>query len=261
MYNKIMSHEVVADLHTHTTFSGHAFSTISENIAAGGENGMSYIACTDHFIGDLGTTPHHRSQEWLNIQNERYRIMDMEKVVNTFKYGRPLVIQSAEFNLDTPVDKILMEQLTWRPIGLHNWFFQDPHRVNPAVLARLYFNAISDGFNAFVHIERCRGYFQNAEDCYYFLHELVDLAVEHDIWLEVNETSLRTSVLRHAITDWLVYAASKRAKIYLGSDAHIAHRVGKFPKALHLLNSLEYPRELILNLDIEAVQRLQRYIP
>jgi putative hydrolase len=38
----------IADLHTHTLFTAHAYSTITENATAAAAHGMIAMACTDH---------------------------------------------------------------------------------------------------------------------------------------------------------------------------------------------------------------------
>lgn len=40
----------VADMHTHTLASDHAYSTISENAASAAKAGLSYLGMTDHCI-------------------------------------------------------------------------------------------------------------------------------------------------------------------------------------------------------------------
>ena len=42
-------YSILTDLHTHTIYSGHAFSTIGENAAEAARNGLEAIAMTDHF--------------------------------------------------------------------------------------------------------------------------------------------------------------------------------------------------------------------
>ena len=43
----INKEDILADLHTHTLFSKHAYSTVEENIEAARNKGLSYIAITD----------------------------------------------------------------------------------------------------------------------------------------------------------------------------------------------------------------------
>ena len=44
--------DIVADMHTHTIFSQHAFSTIQENLAAAHAQGMKYMVTCDHYYND-----------------------------------------------------------------------------------------------------------------------------------------------------------------------------------------------------------------
>ena len=40
--------KIIADTHTHTLMSTHAYSTIIENIAEAKKKGLKFIAITDH---------------------------------------------------------------------------------------------------------------------------------------------------------------------------------------------------------------------
>ena len=40
--------KIVADLHIHTVSSGHAYSTVMENVRAAADKGLEMIAITDH---------------------------------------------------------------------------------------------------------------------------------------------------------------------------------------------------------------------
>ena len=48
----IKEKDIIADMHTHTTFSKHAFSSVKENINAARERKLKYIAITDHYFGN-----------------------------------------------------------------------------------------------------------------------------------------------------------------------------------------------------------------
>ena len=47
----------VADIHTHSVISQHAYSTIDENAKAAKEKGLKLIAMTDHTPGMKNTAP------------------------------------------------------------------------------------------------------------------------------------------------------------------------------------------------------------
>ena len=52
-------YSILTDLHTHTIYSGHAFSTISENAAEAARKGLEAIGMTDHFSSFM--TPRERT--------------------------------------------------------------------------------------------------------------------------------------------------------------------------------------------------------
>ena len=68
----IKQKDIIADLHIHTIASLHAHSTLYECIQEAAENGMKYIAITDHYYGD-GTE--------LYRKNEINRLANLEKSV------------------------------------------------------------------------------------------------------------------------------------------------------------------------------------
>ena len=244
----------MADMHTHTIFSLHAHSTVLANMQAAKSRGLKFLAVTDHFYQDGSS---------LNQKNEVTRIRHLEETLNTG--GEPYVFAGAEFNIGQEIRKRhQLEKLRWRPIGLHAWFI-DRKNLTLEKLLKL-FDEATAWHNAFVHIEReidkldhsRHGKILDAEVKNFFA-EIIALAKEKNILLEVNEASLRRNSggdgdrLRYL----LQLARDNRNKIYLGSDAHFAGRVGDFQLSLELLNAVDYPRDLILNCDYDQLAALR----
>lgn len=237
--------DILADLHIHTIFSEHAYSTIKENIEEAKKAGLKYLAITDHY--------YHDGSE-IHLKNETCRIQYLEERINTAEKDIR-IIGGAEFNLNQVVhswDKL--SKLSWRPIGLHSWFLDIPNSSLEDVFQS--FKSASKKHNAFVHIERELHKIEGGlygdkvtMNIQLFLEAVCLLAKEKDIFLEVNESSLVTNECGTAdrLRYWLEYAKKNGNKIYLGTDAHYCLEVGKFPNALKLLNEIEYPKELILN--------------
>ena len=243
--------DIIADLHTHTIFSKHAYSTIQENIAAAQKMNLKYLAITDHIYND-GTL--------LDIKNEGTRCRHLEKEVNSHREeGQPYVISGGEFNIAQKLDHWdKFKRLKWRPIGLHGFKLD----IKQLSLNDLYqeFKKAAEKHNAFAHIERelqkvehYRHRDKLDDEIKSFFEAIVDLAVDKNIFLEVNESSLRNDDDGNVnkIKYWISLAREKDCKIYLASDAHYSSRVGKFPLSIELLNDIDYPKELILNCNEE----------
>ena len=250
----INQEDIIADLHTHTIFSQHAYSTLQENIAAATKMNLKYLAITDHIYND--GTP-------VQIKNEATRCKYMEKEVNADREdGQPYIISGAEFNIAQELDypnKLM--KLRWRPIGLH-CFKLDIETLSLGNLY-LYFEKAAENHNAFAHIERelhkvdhCRHGERLDDDIKSFFRAMIRLAKSKDILLELNESSLRNNNDGNTlkIKYWLSIAKEHESRIYLASDAHYCKRIGKFPLSIALLNELEYPKELILSCNEDQIK-------
>lgn len=243
----IKQKDILADMHTHTIFSQHALSTIRENIEVARSKGLKFLVSTDHYFND-GTD--------IEKKNEMVRMRNTGKYCNV--YNDITIIGSTEFNLGQELyDERVVMSLKWRPIGLHTWFLPIPDMTCDEIFNE-FVKAANKGFNAFVHIERelylAKDY--NEENAKRTLEKLVDFAVEKDIWLEVNESSLLFKGLNYEkfMRHWIQYAKDKNAKIYLGTDSHFCERVGTFTKTINLLNEIKYPKDRILNLNEDMLK-------
>ena len=241
-------------MHTHTIFSLHAYSTVTENIQAAIRRGLKFLAITDHFYQDGGK---------INQQNEVLRLRYLERAVNGH-FGDTKIFSGAEFNIGQEIlhwDRL--KDLTWRPIGLHSWIVDMKSLTLPQLLKM--FEEAAVRHNAFVHIEReiekidnCRHGKHLDDEVKKFFEEMVTLAKKKDIWLELNEASLGRNIGGDCerLDYWLRLARDNGNKIYLGTDAHFAECIGDFKNSVALLNGLDYPKNLILNFNHEQLAAL-----
>lgn len=254
--------DILADMHTHTIASGHAYSTVKENIDAAKEAGIKYLAITDHYFGNGDT---------LDKKNEIARIQYGADRWNSFESDITL-LSSAEFNINQDVYTFeKLNHIPWKPVGLHSWFI-DMDITTLDDLYGCFVRAHKKGHNAFVHIERdlhkmAKAFheiyetFFTMEDYRAFLYAIVDYAKENDVWLELNESSIVFNDNGDTIDRvklWLFHARENGNKIYLGSDAHYCKEVGHFDNCINMLNALDYPKELILNCNEEMLRKYFR---
>lgn len=248
--------DILADLHTHTIASLHAYSTLKENIDAAKERGLQYIAITDHYFND-GTE--------INKKNETARLQYMEKRLNEIE-SDIYVFGGAEFNLNQPISYWhKLQDLSWQLVGLHSWFV-DIENSNLEDIYQ-YFEIASEKHYAFAHIEReiekiDGGRYKGEEvhsDVKEWLEAVCDLAKRKNIFLELNESSILTNkTCKARMKYWLAYAKQNKNLISMGTDAHYCLEVGKFTKVLSLLNEVNYPKELILNCNKDMLEALKK---
>lgn len=250
----ILRSDIIADMHTHTIFSLHAYSTIEENIRAAKEQNLKYLCISDHYWND-GTDVHRRN-EINRIKYMEDRICPWEKDLR--------VISSSEFNLGQELYEYKkIDNLVWKPIGLHSFVFKNGlESMGLDYLLFLFYDAAKHGYNAFVHLERelyklnYKSY--SKEELAKFMYKIVDLACKNNIYLEVNESSLITDEVGGVdrLITWLTYAKKKDCNIYLGSDAHYSMEIGRFDRSICVLNQIGYPKELVLNCDKDKLKSL-----
>lgn len=238
--------DILADLHTHTIFSKHAYSTAFENIIAAKNAGMKYVAITDHFWGE---------GSYLEKRNEITRLKYTEKDINKCSLGA-CVIGGVELNLGQKIEKIeKLRSLSWCIAGLHDFFVCLEDLTLNDVFG--FFQETTGYCRAFAHIEReldkiaGKRYFDSPLDLEIkeFLEKLVILAKDKHIYLEVNENSMaKQGTGNHERMEyWLGLAKENGNELCLGTDSHFAGNIGDFTNALELINKIGYPKSLIIN--------------
>lgn len=243
-------YEILVDLHTHTLYSEHAYSTVKENIDCAKANRLIGLAVTDHY---------YQRDDFLFKKNELVRMFFASKNVSSKDF---FVISGGEFNLgqklaaDVNVEK-LYKNVKWRLAGLHTWFVDVPNlKIEdvPVLFAEMLTNKEYVRPTAFAHIERELYKCINADDEKKMrdtLYDIVDIAVDNDIFLEINESSLITDECDgvERMKCWLERAKERNAKYSLGSDAHYCESVGRFDNVVNLVNEMGISKSAILNLD------------
>ena len=242
----IVASDILADLHVHTIASIHAYSTLRECLIEAKEHNMEYLAITDHYYNEGSL---------VQRKNEINCMCYLEEWVTPNRYGIK-VIGGGEFNLNHEVFKKdrLMKRLHWRLLGTHSWFV-DRKETTLDQLYQYFVDGI--GFcNAFAHIEREISELDHKahaggldEPTKKFLTDMVHLAKENNIYLELNEGTLA----RHKVDDierlefWLRLAKENGNFISLGTDAHYCELIGNFRRSIVLLNKIGFPKERIIN--------------
>lgn len=248
----IRQKDIFADLHIHTIGSVHGFSTLNECISSAASSGMKYIAITDHYYND-GTE--------INKKNEVNRLIHLEREASQTMSG-VRIIGGAEFNIGQEVSHwSKLEKLKWKLIGIHDWFL-DLENVDFDKVLQYYISA-AEKYDAFSHIERelhkigkTRSESFLSDNIVEFLKNLVLLSNEKGIILEVNESSLRSKKPGNyeRMCCWINFAKENGNIISLGSDSHYCETIGRFDFVIDFLNSFNFPKNRILNCNIDMLE-------
>ena len=230
----------IADLHTHTVASTHAYSTWEEMIRAAKEKGLWALAVTDHgyaMPGAPGT--------WY-FENLRVipRIYQGVLVLR----GQESNVLDAEGTLDLlPRDA---ECLDWIVASMHGpTMGPGPHKEQDITRAWL---RVAE--NPVVRvIGHCGG-----ADFPFDYKRVIPVVGEAGKLVELNEATfrMRPRSIPNCV-EIMKLCKQYKVPIVVNSDAHFSASVGVFPESISMLSELDFPRELVIN---SSRERLEEYL-
>jgi putative hydrolase len=226
------------DLHVHTISSGHAFSTLKENVEEAKAKGLKVLGISDH-ARTMGGTAHSYYFDNMKVINEK--IMGV-KVLK----GIEANILDTRGTIDVGTD--LAQKLDYLIASLHLPCLKSGTSAsNTAALVK----AMD---NPYVKI------IGHPDDSRFLVdyEQVVQKAAAQKVVLEMNNSSLRPqSTRQNARKNQITYlqlCMQYQVRIILGSDAHIYYDVGAFHECLQLLKELDFPEKLVVNYDLDSLK-------
>jgi putative hydrolase len=221
----------ILDTHTHTIASGHAYSTLLENLKYASENGIEILAATDHGPNMPGAS------HIFYFSNQR--VLPRKIYGVTLLKGCEANIIGLQGNLDIP-DRI-QKNLDIIIASLHDVC------IRPGTMEENTRAIIRAMKNPYVDII---GHCGNPMFPIYE-EEVVRAAKENNVLIEINNSSLGKNPSREGSTSICTKIAELckefKVKITIGSDAHSCFQIGNFDEAHKILSEVNMPEELIMN--------------
>ena len=228
------------DMHTHTIASGHAYSTLQENIAAARERGLKFLGLSEHGPGMIG------GPQPIFFQN--YKIIPREYGDLRLFCGIEANITDYEGHLD--LDAFTMERMDYCIASMHTL------TVTPGSVRENTQASIHAMENPLVKI------LGHPDDSRYPLdyEELVRAAAQLHVALEVNNSSLHPLSSRQGarenIRTLLKACMRYETSVILGTDSHICSAIGDFTQADQLIREMDFPQKLIINTDPARIREV-----
>lgn len=224
------------DTHTHTIASGHAYSTLLENIKCASEKGLKLVAVTDHGIAMPGGPP------LFYFGNLRV----IPRTIYGVEVLRGIEADILDYNgkLDLPgqrADKLDLVIASLHDACIKPGSRQENTNALLKAMDNKYVDIIGHPGNPAFEID---------------IDAVVRKAKEKNVLIEINNSSFGASRLGSYDNCYAIALKAKElgARIVLGSDAHICFDVGNFKKAHELLEKVGMPDELIMNLSVEKLK-------
>lgn len=223
---------LIADLHTHSILSGHAFGTVREMAMEAAGRNMQILGVTEHGPGIPGTCDPIYFRNFIDAPRKLYGVEML--------YGSEInVLNSGEVDLD----ERHLSMLDYAIAGIHGLCYEDA-------------GIVKNTDNVIACMENSKVKFISHPDADTFpldYRALVEGAKQHHTALELNNSSLRKPKLRPGCVGnyekMLPLCMEYSVPIIVNTDAHDPAQVGDFTLAMALLERLEMDEELILNND------------
>lgn len=225
----------ILDVHTHTNFSGHAYSTLRENISAAKEKGLQLLGIAEHAPKMLGTCSDFYFVNFKVIPRDGYEVklvMGVELNILDYSGSTDLPAQFlkntdyAIASLHSPcIDAGSLEENTAAIIGA----MRNPHVV-----------IIGHPDNPKFPVDFDR---------------IARAAKDNKVLLEINNSSYAPNAPRKGSRETvkLLLAACQKynAEIIMGSDAHIDFDVGNHKFSQEVIAENNFPEKLVINSSAE----------
>ena len=227
--------EIKLDLHTHTSFSPHAYSTLWENITFAKERGMEAIAMTNH-----GMSTEDFFHEW-HFGNFNH----LPRVINDVVVFTGVECSYIDEDASLDLQDRRLEKMDIVIASRHGGSFA-PDETN---FAKVLLNACENKYiDILGHIARTS--FSLTDEEYDLIAKT---AKEKGKLVELNENCFGKKVPVFAENSRKLMLACKKhgTPIIVNSDAHFCTHVGSFEKAVALLEEIDFDEELVMNTSLD----------
>ena len=251
--------QIKVDPHTHTLFSGHAFSTVGENAAYAKTMNLEAIGHADHYsqMFNGGEVP-----GWGSMMNMAAlpRVIDGVTIlasveIDIMDFDGHLAYWDVEMPFKRPGEdravspnEPLLKSRDYAIASVHRFPGMEENTL--AKNTDMYCKVLE---NPYIHVIGHPG----RAGLRFDIDTVCKVAKEHGKMLEVNDHSFDSA---GDVTDECRRIALKCAelgtKIVVSSDAHSAWFVGHFERAIAMLEEIGFPEELIANRTLDGFMQV-----
>ncbi len=228
--------KIIADIHTHTIASGHAYGTIREMARAAAYKHLKFIGFSEHAPGIPGTVdPFY----YCNLKV-------IPRVINGVG-----ILHGCEINVlndgTLSLEERWISRLDYGIAGIHTLCYEDEGRekntdnlISCMRHEKIFFVSHPDDDHTPINYER-----------------FIAAAKEFHVAPEINNSSLlkpdrRLNCVENYKT-MLKLCMEQRVPVVVSSDAHDPSGVGNFKLALDFLKAVDFDEELIVNNDVDKL--------
>lgn len=228
-----MIKSIRTDMHTHTIASGHAYSTLLENVNAAAAAGVEAIAVTEHGPAMPGSV-----QE---IHFHNYGAVPRK--INDVYVFCGIELNVLDFNGEVDLSNNMLSRLDFVIASLHSNILK-PGTTKDHTEAWL--NVIE---NPYVD---CLGH-PGRGDFEFDMPTVLEACRKNNVAIEVNAKTFDHYSNIPRCEDIILGCKALEIPIIVSTDAHFATDIGQLDTTINFLNELEFPNKLIVNRNLQSL--------
>lgn len=230
--------KIIADTHTHTVASTHAYSTVLEMAQYAEKAELTALAITDHTPASIDG-PH----VW-HFHNLK-KALPRELLGVSMIFGAEASIIDYDGTIDFPQEEC--KSLDWIIASIHRNHLK---KASPEDITRLYLGVAENPLVDVIGHCATVGYEFDYEKC-------LKKFKEYEKLVEINESSIKWKNTADNYKKIIRICKKYEIPVVVNSDAHFCTLVGHFECALRLLEEQNFPESLVVNSDFD---RLKEFI-
>lgn len=221
---------IIADTHTHTVASTHAYSTVLEMAQFAEKAGLEALAITDH-------TPNSTDGPHVWHFHNLHKALPRELCGVKLIFGAESSIIDYDGNIDFPESEC--KALDWIIASIHR---NQLAKASPEEITKLYLGVAENPYVDVIGHCATVGYEFDYEKCLKKFKETGKL-------VEINESSIIWKNTENNFREVIRVCKKYEVPVVVNSDAHFCTLVGLFDNAIRLLEEQDFPEKLIVNAD------------
>lgn len=228
--------KLIADLHTHTIASTHAYATITEMANEAKNQGLFALAITDHARSMPGAPGPYYFES----------LCVLPQYLNGVRLIKGIEANITSYDGELDCDKRLQSSLEWVVASMHTITLKGEPTVEKCTQAYL---KLAENPNVNVIAHSGSDYFK------YDYEAVIPRLAKAGILIEINDSAFRYK--KDCMPNCVKIAQLCKkygARICVDSDAHFTDTLGRCGETLKMLDDIGFPEKLIVNANVDTMK-------
>ena len=228
--------KLIADLHTHSIASTHAYATITEMVQEASDIGLFALAITDH-ARTMPGAPGPFYFESLPI---------LPAYLKNVRLIKGIEANISDFNGNLDVEERLQNSLEWIVASMHTLTLKGKPNIEKCTNAYL---KLAQNPNVNVIGHSGSSYYK------YDYEKVIPVFAKEGKLVEINDSAFRYK--KESLENCVNIARLCKkygARICLNTDSHFTHTLGRAENTFQALKEIDFPEKLIVNATVDNLK-------